>query len=228
MILAIETSDILCSVAFWDEGRTVIEYNLEIPMQHAAYIGRLVNDGLNFISEKADLQKDDKPEINLLSVAIGPGSFTGLRIGLSFVKGFCLGSSIPISAISNHQVLASQAVPRPGKLFTIIEARRNEVYLSENEFTAEGFPLSKGHKIVRKENLAEVIGPGSQVVAAVNLILEKEILEKFVTNNIVYSPNRPYSANLLAKLGGQKLELFGEDNQDEIGPLYIRPFAGVL
>ncbi len=228
MILAIETSDVLCSVAFWEEGRTVIEYNLEIPMQHAAYIGRLVNDGLNFISEKAELQNGAKPEIDLVCAAIGPGSFTGLRIGLSFAKGFCFGRNIPITGITNHQVLAVQAAKRPGKLFTIIEARRNEVYLSENEFTAEGFPLSKGHQIVRKENLAEIIGPGSQIVAAANLTLEKNILEKFVTNNIVYSANRPYAANLLAKLGSQKVELFGEDSLNEIEPLYIRPFAGVL
>lgn len=228
MILAIETSDMLCSIAFREAGRTVIEYNLEIPMQHASYIGRLVNDGLNFISEKAGPAENKKPVIDLVCAAVGPGSFTGLRIGLSFARGFSFGRKIPLAGISNHQVLACQAVKKPGKLYTIIEARRNEVYLSENEFTPGGFPLSKDHQIVRKEDLADVIGPESQIVAAANLNLDNEIIEKFVTNNIVYSADRQYSANLLAKLGSQKFKLFGEDSQDEIEPLYIRPFAGVL
>jgi len=228
MILAIETSDVLCSIAFREEERTVIEYNLEIPMQHASYVGRFVNEGLKFISENALHQNRDKPEIDLVCAAAGPGSFTGLRIGLSFAKGFCLGRNIPLTAVSNHQVLAAQSSVLSGKVYTIIEARRNEVYLSENEFTPEGFPLSKAHQIVRKDKLAQAAGPGSRIAGAANLNLEKEIIEEFVTNNIDYLADRPYSAGLLAKLGSQKMALFGEDKQDEIEPLYIRPFAGVL
>ena len=195
MILAIETSDILCSVAFREEDRTVIEYNLEIPMQHASYLGRFVNEGLNFISENALQQKNEKPEIDLVCAAAGPGSFTGLRIGLSFAKGFCLGRNIPLTAVSNHQVLACQSAALSGKVYTIIEARRNEVYFSENEFTPEGFPLSKEHQIVRKEKLAETAGPGSRIVVAANLVLDKEILAEFVTNNIDYLDDRPYCHN---------------------------------
>lgn len=228
MILAIETSDILCSVAFWDKGRTLIEYNLEIPMQHASLVGQLVNKGLTFLAEESERPKYDVKDISLIAVAIGPGSFTGLRIGLSFAQGFCFANNIPIAGISNHQVLAAQAAQWEGKLYTLIEARRNEVYLAQIETPETGYPAVGKHQIAKKENLAKIIEPGSQIIAATNLSLEKEVFKQFAEQEIVFLSNRPYSAKILAALGQKKMDIEGADNLAKIEPLYIRPFAGVV
>ena len=77
MILAIETSDILCSAAFWDDGRTILEYSLELPQQHAALVGSLVEKGLAFLSAPERVKPYSREDIRLLTASTGPGSFTG-------------------------------------------------------------------------------------------------------------------------------------------------------
>jgi len=102
MILALETSDILCSVAFWDKGQKLVEYNHELARQHASLIGDLVDNGLTFLSDPVRKDSMSIDDIKLVCVAIGPGSFTGLRIGLSYAQGFCLGRGLAVCGISNH------------------------------------------------------------------------------------------------------------------------------
>ena len=228
MILAIETSDILCSVCFWDKGRALIEYNLEMPMQHNALVGQFVNKGLRFLAQEAERPAYGIRDISLVVVALGPGSFTGLRIGLSFAQGFCFANDIPIVGLSNHRILAAQAAQWQGKVYTLIEARRNEVYLAQMEGVYLGYPEIGKHQIVKKENLTQIIEPGSQVIAAANLSLKKDIADRFTEQNIIFLANRSYSAKLLAELGQKKSEIEGPDSVSDIEPLYIRPFAGVV
>ena len=116
MILAIETSATLCSVVFWEDDNILVQYNHNEPMQHARLLGQLVEKGLAELGPKAD-------SLSAVAVAIGPGSFTGLRIGLSYAQGFCFGKNLPLVGVSNHQVLACQAVAQKEIIFSIIDAQ---------------------------------------------------------------------------------------------------------
>lgn len=227
MILAIETSDILCSVAFKDAGKILAEYNHELPMQHATLVGYLVNTGLEFLSGKQRTQKYSIDDISAVVVAIGPGSFTGLRIGLSYAQGFCFGNEIPVVGVSNHQVLAVQRVQSKRRVFTLIEARREEVYLAEHEFLENKYPEIKTHQIVKKADLKMVIPAGSQVICNRTLKLGQVITEQLYERNMDLLTHAGYSASILAELGLHKFGLKGSDSLSEIEPMYIRPFAGV-
>ena len=66
MILAIETSASVCSVGFYTDGKTILEYSSDAPMKHSELVGSFVEQGLQKI----------KDEISLVSIAIGPGSFS--------------------------------------------------------------------------------------------------------------------------------------------------------
>ncbi|MEJ2542636.1 MAG: tRNA (adenosine(37)-N6)-threonylcarbamoyltransferase complex dimerization subunit type 1 TsaB [Calditrichaceae bacterium] len=131
MILGIETSDLLCSVAFVENDRILAEYNHELPRQHASLVGSLVENGGKFLTDNKLASENFMDDLKLVAVSIGPGSFTGLRIGLSYAQGLCLGKNIPIVGISNHQVLAEYCPDDSNKVFTIIDARQDEVYLGE-------------------------------------------------------------------------------------------------
>ncbi len=228
MILALETSDILCSVAFWEKGRTLVEYNLELPQQHATILGGLVEQGLQFLSAEERQKKYPVDSIESVSVAIGPGSFTGLRIGLSFAQGFCFGKNLPIAGISNHQVLAAQSIAHIGPLFTAIEARRNEVYLAEHEWVENAYYRILEHRIVPKNELEDTLPEKSQLVLPKELKIAPEILSALKEKQVLLVPERRFTAGVLAELGQKKIERDGQDVLAELEPLYIRPFAGVV
>jgi tRNA threonylcarbamoyladenosine biosynthesis protein TsaB len=228
MILAIETSDILCSVAFWEKGRTLLEYNLELPMQHAALVGELVNEGLKFLSSDDRSQKYNIDDIHLVAVSIGPGSFTGLRIGLSYAQGLCYGKNIPITGVSNHQALARQRAAKSSALFTLIEARRDEVYLAEHEIISEEYTVIKDHQIIQKNAVSNRIPGGAQVICKKDLKLDENIVNELLKKNICLMNKANFSASLLADLGNEKYRSSGADDLANLEPMYIRPFAGVL
>jgi tRNA threonylcarbamoyladenosine biosynthesis protein TsaB len=123
-ILAIETSTDICSVALLHDGRVRIELHLDRPRAHAERLVPMIRDVLTF--------RDD-PEIHVAAVAVsaGPGSYTGLRIGSSTAKGFCLASGARLIAVPSLQALAARALPALSEgdlLATFFNSRRDEVY----------------------------------------------------------------------------------------------------
>ncbi len=229
MILAIETSDMVCSVALWDaeKKQTVFETNLELPMQHATLLAAVVQNALNFVTDNLAAEQGIKQEVELVSVSIGPGSFTGLRIGLSFAQGFCFAKNIPLVGISNHQVLAKQVRQPKEHLFTMIDARREEVYLAQIDFDQEGFPEIIEHDIVLRQRLPEVLPGGAVLVKPFFHTLDADILQKLQLKGITVHYKGEYLARLTALLGHLKFKKLGADNLKTIEPMYIRPFAGV-
>ena len=229
MILAIETSDIVCSVALWDGSKkqTIYEANLELPMQHATLLAPLIQTAVDFVKQNANPLLSQQNEIELVAVSVGPGSFTGLRIGLSFAKGFCFAHQLPIVGISNHQVLAKQVRRPRAHLYTMIDARREEVYLAQLEFAPDGLPEIVEHDIVLRQRLPEVLPSGSVLVKPFFHDLDAEILQKLQLKGVTVHYKGEYLARLIAYLGLLKFKKYGADDLQEIEPMYIRPFAGV-
>jgi len=215
MILAIETSSTLCSIAFWESNRILVEYESDTPMQHATLIGQFVEKGLKKTGRIPDL----------VTVAIGPGSFTGLRIGLSFAQGFCFGRKIPIVGVSNHQVLAIQKTTSNKPIYSIIDARRNEVYLAKHK-TGKIAEI-ESHQIVSIEELSEKIPGPAKLICEQSIVIPENSITRFKDKGIEIIPDRKYSAALIAQIGQNIFKKKGADDIETLEPLYIRPFAGV-
>lgn len=125
-ILSIETATNVCSVVVSAGGKVIFEReNTEGP-SHASLLGV-------FVAEALEAVRSDKIELDAVAVSCGPGSYTGLRIGVSEAKGLCYGLDIPMIAIKTpeimvEKVLKTRDVPKETLLCPMIDARRMEVY----------------------------------------------------------------------------------------------------
>lgn len=121
-ILNIETATKNCSVALAKDGKTILCKEIaEEGYSHAerlhVFIDEIIKEvGITF------------QELSAIAVSQGPGSYTGLRIGVSAAKGLCYALGIPLIAVDTLQVLASQAKVSNGLIIPMLDARRMEVY----------------------------------------------------------------------------------------------------
>jgi len=125
IILHIETSTNVCSVAVSENLNCIFSVSNTDGMNHAALLSLFIKDALDFL--KTENKKPDA-----IAVSSGPGSYTGLRIGVSTAKGLCYGLDISLIAVSTLEVMTIAAIAHIGKTEAIfcpmIDARRMEVY----------------------------------------------------------------------------------------------------
>ena len=121
-ILNIETATKNCSVALAKDGQTILCKEIaEEGYSHAERLHVFIEE----IIQEAGICFQD---INAIAVSQGPGSYTGLRIGVSAAKGLCYALNIPLIAVDTLQVLALQAKVAEGLIVPMLDARRMEVY----------------------------------------------------------------------------------------------------
>jgi len=126
MLLHIETSTTVCSVALSENGQLFFEKVSYEGPSHAALAGVFVEEALREMKEQGAV-------LEAVAVSSGPGSYTGLRIGVSLAKGICFGYNVPLIAVPTLDLLAYTAIQThavdSGALYcAMIDARRMEVY----------------------------------------------------------------------------------------------------
>ncbi len=121
LLLALDTTTRVCSVALGDEQNILAEYFLNVNRKHSQGL-------LPMIVSLFNDSGVDKSQLAGLAVNIGPGSFTGIRIGLATAKGFCQGLDIPVVGVKALDALAGAYVFYPGLICPIFDARRNQLY----------------------------------------------------------------------------------------------------
>lgn len=168
IILAIETATKLCSVAVGRNGVLLASRDLESEkLAHAEKVNVFIAEVL----EEAGLSMQ---QLDAIAVGTGPGSYTGLRIGLSAAKGLCYALDKPIIGLSTLCTLVSAAREHApvftGVLWPMIDARRMEVFA--RPFDVDGIPLADAAPLILDENWAAdparrlVFGDGADKAAA--------------------------------------------------------------
>lgn len=124
--LHIETSTNVCSVALSNNGSTIFSIANNDGQNHAAMLSL-------FIQQAIEKAAESNLKLDAVAVSEGPGSYTGLRIGVSTAKGLCYGYEIPLIAVNTLEILCTEAVKKQSieenaLLCPMIDARRMEVY----------------------------------------------------------------------------------------------------
>lgn len=147
-ILNIETSGSICTVALSKDG--MVEYQLEDldNMNHATRLAPFVEKCMKELERK-------ELKLDAVAVSIGPGSYTGLRIGLSTAKGLCFGLGVPLIAVPTLEIYAVKGMFRSmdytGEelLVPMLDARRMEVYTAVYDFALN--PLMPPQPLILNE-----------------------------------------------------------------------------
>ena len=119
-ILAIDTSSKICSVAVFADDKVIDEINLDNGKTHSENLMPIVQE----ILSKNNIELEN---IGLISCCVGPGSFTGIRIGVSSIKAMAEVYNIPVASVTSLEILARADNSDKTKI-ALIDARNNQVY----------------------------------------------------------------------------------------------------
>lgn len=120
-LLAIDTADATAGVALLVDGQLAAEFVEVSAYRHSERLFALVDEAL----AGAGVGHGD---LEAVAVTVGPGSFTGLRVGLATAKGIAFALGLPLAGVSTLEALARRAMPFPGLVLPLLDARKRQVY----------------------------------------------------------------------------------------------------
>ncbi|OGW36380.1 MAG: tRNA (adenosine(37)-N6)-threonylcarbamoyltransferase complex dimerization subunit type 1 TsaB [Nitrospirae bacterium RBG_13_39_12] len=220
-ILSIETSTMLGGIAIIDDKSGLIaEARLNVKSTHSE---RLMTE-IAHILKQSGLEVSD---IDVFAVAIGPGSFTGLRIGLSAVKGFSYVSGKPIVAVPTLEALAWHFPYCRYPVCTMLDARKKEVYSALFKWENDGFIRLIEEVSINVSMLLEdrkFLSDEKVVFTGEGVLLYRDKIKEVLNEKAIFATADklvPSPANV-ARIGMIKAEKGEFSEPVSLVPLYIR------
>ncbi|RJP73645.1 MAG: tRNA (adenosine(37)-N6)-threonylcarbamoyltransferase complex dimerization subunit type 1 TsaB [Candidatus Zixiibacteriota bacterium] len=156
MILALDTSGPRCGVALWNEttaGELTAFLESDADLRHNEML-------LDQIRTLQSWNREAFASLTAVAVSSGPGSFTGLRVGMSVAKGLCWVWKLPLVTVPTLAGLAESAPPRVQRALPLMPARAREVYWRLFEYGLEGWTASADHTVSEVDRIPEAVqGP---------------------------------------------------------------------
>lgn len=213
-ILAIDTSSKVCSVALLENSEVIDELNLDDGKTHSENLMPLIDEILN--KNNINIK-----QIEMLACCVGPGSFTGIRIGVATIKPIAEVLNIKIASITSLETL-SRNVELGNTLDTIvslIDARNNQVYagIFDREFNKKeeyiADDINAVIEVLKKYKNIICIGDGA--------ILHQDLLKENLSD-VKFASKNVQAAHNVGKMGYKKFIENKLMTADEIIPIYLR------
>ena len=222
IILGIETATMTGGLALIDEGKLISEYTLNMKTTHSS---RLM-PALDWILKDASLNKN---QIDGIAISIGPGSFTGLRIGLATAKGLAMGLNIPLVTVPTLDALAYNVSYSPYQICPVLDARKKEVYSATYRYENSVIVRKSPYQVMSPDELVgqineKTIMTGDALSIYGEIFLEKLDRLAIFANNSQRLPR----ASVIAELGLSKLKAGDIADLASSEPLYIRHADAVI
>lgn len=210
-LLAIETSEEICSAAIYFSDEKFYTSSINLKHSHSEKLFEIIEVLFN-------LAGINRNEISAIAVSGGPGSFTGLRIGMAAAKGIATGTGVPLLVVPTFEALAFQLSFQmaEGSEFIIAnKVNRSEVYYARFQIKSNSFIFADDLKILTNEDFIKKINGIKTFGNAYKYIVNNE-------NNITAnSPTAEYIARWAVKFGGNKFSY----DYDYFEPVYIKNFV---
>lgn len=203
IILALDTAGVDCAAALYDSGRNTMlgEASDMIGKGHAEHLMGIVDRAM----DKAGLALS---AVDRIAVTIGPGSFTGIRVGVAAARGFALSLGVPAVGITTLAVMAeAQRQKTPGRpVLTAMDAKRNEIYLQA--FNADGEPLDEARAVTVEEAQTVAAAFDGEITGSATPLLKPDAIGDHANH---------FPISLVARLGADADPSAGKPK-----PLYLR------
>lgn len=218
-ILALDTSGTNCSCCVIDDTKVICDFNLSTGTTHSQTL-------LPMINEMSKFSEIDIADIDVFACSVGPGSFTGLRIGIATIKGFALAQNKPVIGVPSLVGLAYNISNFDGIICSVLDARNDNVYAALFRYK-DGKPVMIEHYITDtidvlienlkgKEEKVMFVGDGATAF--------KEKFENELSEKAYFAPlhlNNQLSTSI-AKAALDKASLEEFDTCDTLMPIYLK------
>lgn len=219
MILALNTSTLQFGLALLEENGTVRgELSMSKGKRH---FGNLM-PSLHYLLTTS---RSDIGQIHCLVVAVGPGSFTGLRVGLSAAKGLCHALKVPIVGVSSLEAMASQLPYSDHAIAPILDSRKGEVFIAQFIWGDNNSLVRlKEDTAVKFEELPSLCKRPSLFIGN-NFADQGPLIKKMLGPDGILAP--PYLWNIkpstVGYLGLKRFQAHDFDDLQGLNPVYLRP-----
>jgi tRNA threonylcarbamoyladenosine biosynthesis protein TsaB len=216
LTLGIETAADVCAVALLDDQTPLVDLAILKPRSHAARLAPLIGEALAHAGAHSR-------DLDAIAVSAGPGSYTGLRIGLSTAKGLCLASNAALVAVPTLSALADAALESANEsdgIVAVARSRRGEIYAAAFEKRGLELATTRESAPVSLVDLPDwlpsfgttwVIGDAAEHILALLGATGRRL-------------TAPPSALPIARRGGQLAEAGHTVDVESFEPSYLKPF----
>jgi tRNA threonylcarbamoyladenosine biosynthesis protein TsaB len=216
-ILNIETSTTNCSVSLSFEGETlVLKEDYDNNYSHAERLHVYIDEVLKQAHIKSS-------QLDAIAVSKGPGSYTGLRIGVSAAKGLCFALGKPLIAIFTLEALAHQVKTDEGIIIPMLDARRLEVYSAVFDSSYNRLRETQA-QVLNEDSFKSYLKEGKVTFIGNGVAKTKEIINH---KNAIFIDGKLPSANEMSQLAYDKYKKSDIEDVAYFEPYYLKDFVAL-
>ena len=216
-ILAIDTSSKICSVSILEDNDVILEKHTNDEKTHSQNLMPLVDE----IFKETNLSLDD---MNLLSCCLGPGSFTGIRIGIATIKAFADVKKIPVVGVTSLEGLAYN-VAKTGLIVSLIDAKNDNVYYSLFGFDGTSYKQIGEYQADNVQNILDSLSIYDDAITFVGdgSVLHHDKIQTFIKNPEFASDEQNIQTSIsIGKSAYNKFKAGLAGDSNTILPIYLK------
>lgn len=228
MLLALDTSTAYASIALSHDGSLLAELTWLVENRHSAEL-------LPRVGEMLRAQRVATSQLDSVAVALGPGSFNGVRAGVATAKGLALALGVPVAGVPTLDVIAWGARLAPGEVWALLDAGRGEIYAAVYD-TANATPetwsprvlasddeIARGeYHILAPEALAALMSDNATLTGELRPAARASLVAAIAGRARLIEPAEPRRGAWLAALAQGRLSVGHGDTPATLEPLYLR------
>ena len=219
MLLAVDTSTAQVGLAIYDGSQVIGEYAWRTSQRHTVELAPAVVELLARCGISVDT-------VQALGVALGPGSFTSLRVGLSLVKGLAISRQLPVIGIPTLDILAAAQATSRFPLVVAIQAGRNRLAIGWYKSSKKGWQPREPARVVTIDALAaEIQSPA--IVCGELTSAERQLLEANASIRLASPAQSVRRPAILAELAWSRWQNGQVDNEATLAPIYLHVAGSV-